>query len=74
MQIRLKTSMAGPGGCHAFGVVLTVGTEIDRRTADGLIAGGYAETVGDDTAPAMETAAIATPENATAVPQRRRKG
>lgn len=76
MQIKLKTSMAGPGGCHGLGAVLTVGPDIDERTAADLVAGGYAEPVGREVpaAPVTETAATAAPETATAAPQRRRKG
>ena len=45
MKIKLKTVMAGPRGNHGIGCVLTVGKEIDKKSADHLLKTGQAEKV-----------------------------
>lgn len=57
MRVRLKTTMAGPGGTHTAGTVVS----LPPAEAKMLIAGGYAEIVGVQTTPKRETAVAPPP-------------
>lgn len=60
MTVRLKSTMAGPRGTFQSGTV----TDFDADTERDLVHGGYAEYVGQPSAPVREQAVVAPVEHA----------